>query len=284
MKEEEILPKLLSCFKETFEISQLLQKENNVEGFFESYDNSDQYQERISKIQDLDTSIGILIGRLYKTSLNLNYYYFDCPSQVYINHIEEREKIYFDENIEADEKDFLLKEVQYFNNPEVNRVLDFGNFDCYSYEKYIDYEERFKITIRRKLEYLSQRLEKYNLKIDIQEATNIIDDNGNMIGYGTEAIVRNVIDLETDPIESNSKNQLTANQIILLLQEIGFFTHPNIEDASKVKQAELISLITGLHQKNIKTNIQKLDKSVSENGANYQRDIDKINKILDDLV
>tara|TARA_R110002033_G_scaffold42885_1_gene84122 strand:+ start:8526 stop:9380 length:855 start_codon:yes stop_codon:yes gene_type:complete len=283
MKEEEILPKLLSCFKETFEISQLLQKENNVEGFFESYDNSDQYQERISKIQDLDTSIGILIGRLYKTSLNLNYYYFDCPSQVYINHIEEREKIYFDENIEADEKDFLLKEVQYFNNPEVNRVLDFGNFDCYSYEKYIDYEERFKITIRRKLEYLSQRLEKYNLKIDIQEATNIIDDNGNMIDYGTEAIVRNVIDLETDPIESNSKNQLTANQIILLLQETGFFTHPNIEDASKVKQAELISLITGLHQKNIKTNIQKLDKSVSENGANYQKDIDKINKILDDL-
>ncbi|WP_026776109.1 hypothetical protein [Polaribacter sp. Hel_I_88] len=284
MKEEEILPKLLSCFKETVEINQLIQKEINGKDIFDSYYESDLYKERIYKIQDLDTSIGILIGRLYKTSINLNYYYFDCPSQVYLNHIEEREKIYFDENIEADEKDFLLNEIQYFNNPEVNRSLDFGNFDCYSYGKYIDYEERFKITIRRKLEYLSQRLEKYNLTVDIQEETNIIDDNGNMIGYGTEAIVRTKIDKEIEPIETKSKNQLTANQIILLLQEIGFFIHPKIEDASKVKQAELISLITGLHQKNIKTNIQKLDKSVSENGANYQRDIDKINKILDDLV
>lgn len=284
MKEEEILPKLLSCFKETFEINQLIQKENIGKDIFDSYYESDLYKEKINKIQDLDTTIGILIGRLYKTSLNLNYYYFDCPSQVYLNHIEEREKIYFDENIEADEKDFLLNEIQYFNNPEVNRSLDFGNFDCYSYGKYIDYEERFKITIRKKLEYLSQRLEKYNLTVDIQEETNIVDDNGNMIGYGTEAIVKTKIDTEIEPTETKSKNQLTANQIILILQEIGFFIHPKIEDASKVKQAELISLITGLHQKNIKTNIQKLDKSVSGNGANYQRDIDKINQILDDLI
>lgn len=77
--------------------------------------------------------------------------------------------------------------------------------------------------------------------------------------------------------------QLTTNQIVLLLQEIGFFTHPKIEDASKVKQAELISLITGLNEKNIKTAIQKLDKKPSELKVNYEKDIIKINQILDDL-
>jgi hypothetical protein len=90
---------------------------------------------------------------------------------------------------------------------------------------------------------------------------------------------------ETQNEESvKSSKQLTTNQIVLILQEIGFFTHPNIEDASKVKQAELISSMTGIHQKTIKTNIQKLEKSLSVNGANYQKDIDKISKILDGLI
>lgn len=84
-------------------------------------------------------------------------------------------------------------------------------------------------------------------------------------------------------ISDKKPNQLTTNQIVLLLQEIGFFTHPKIEDASKVKQAELISLITGLNEKNIKTAIQKLDKKPSELKVNYEKDIIKINQILDNL-
>mgnify|MGYP003675137502 CR=1 FL=1 len=83
--------------------------------------------------------------------------------------------------------------------------------------------------------------------------------------------------------QENSK-QLTVNQIVLLLQEIGFFNHPKIENASKVKQSELISSLTGLNDKNIKTAIQKLDKKPSELGENYQKDIDKIGYVLDNLL
>lgn len=79
-------------------------------------------------------------------------------------------------------------------------------------------------------------------------------------------------------------NQLTTNQIVILLDNLGFFAHPKIEDAPKIKQAELIGLISGLNQKNIKTHIKKLEKSLSVNGENYQKDIDKINKILDNLI
>ncbi|WP_304144586.1 hypothetical protein [Mesoflavibacter zeaxanthinifaciens] len=96
--------------------------------------------------------------------------------------------------------------------------------------------------------------------------------------------------LTTDKTQANTKQspnkakQLSINQIVLLLQEIGFFTHPKIERASKVKQSELISLIVGLNDKNIKTAIQKLDKKPSELGVNYQKDIDKIDELLDKMV
>ena len=97
---------------------------------------------------------------------------------------------------------------------------------------------------------------------------------GNLKYYSTNIDIQN----------SKKTNQLTANQIVLIFQEIGFFIHPKIEDASKVKQAKLISKIVGIHEKTIKTNIEKLDKNPLSNGDNYQKDIDKINTVLDGLV
>lgn len=86
-------------------------------------------------------------------------------------------------------------------------------------------------------------------------------------------------------VEAREKKikQLTINQIVLLLQEIGLFTHPNIENATKVAQSKLISSITGLNEKNIKTAIEKLDKKANDLGWNYQKDIDKVNDILNNM-
>ena len=77
------------------------------------------------------------------------------------------------------------------------------------------------------------------------------------------------------------ENQLTANQIVILLDRLGFLAHPDIEDLSRTKQAELISLITGLHKKNFEKYIGKLEESNPT--KNYQNDINKIDKILDNL-
>jgi hypothetical protein len=83
--------------------------------------------------------------------------------------------------------------------------------------------------------------------------------------------------------KSQSKdNQLTSNQIVVLLDKLGFFTHPIIEDISRTKQAELISLISGLNSKNFETYIGKLEEK--EPTKNYQKDIIKIDKILDSLI
>jgi hypothetical protein len=285
MKEEEnLILKIKKNFNQIYALERLNRKENENRDIFEDIPYTKEYGQREFQINLIKFDLRSNIIDLYKESLVLDYYYFDCPSSLYIKNFESRKKEYLDINIDADEKDFICSEVKYFNNSNINRVFFFDSILPNHYDDYIEYKERYKISLRRKLEYLSQNLEKYNLTIDIQEDTDILDEYNSYIGYGTEATIRTNVEKKIEPIESNSKNQLTTNQIVLLLQEIGFFTHPNIEDASKVKQAELISSITGIHQKTIKSNIEKLEKSPSVNGANYQKDIDKINKILNDLI
>lgn len=82
--------------------------------------------------------------------------------------------------------------------------------------------------------------------------------------------------------KENKPNQLTANQIVILLDRLGLLAHPDIEDLSRSKQAELISLISGLNKKNFEKYIDKLEDSKPT--KNYQKDIKKIDKILDDLI
>lgn len=282
MEEVGLLKKLKNHFNNKNEIEVLINKENVVEGVFVEYKNPEQYQERLNEIESIKSSIRFLIDKLYVSSVDLNFYYFDCPSKVYINHFENRKSSYFEKNIDADEKDFLFHEIQYLNNAYGNRYLELDFLECHPYNEYIDYEEKYKISIRKKFEFLAERLKEFNLTVYIKEDTAIYGDYGSQISYGTEGIISELVE-EKIIEEPKSETQLTANQIILLLEEIGFFRHPKIVNATKVKQAELISLITGLNEKNLKTRIEKLEKSLSVNGTNYQRDIDKINKILDDL-
>lgn len=285
MKEEEnLISKIKKNFNEIYALERLNRKEDEDRNVFEDKPYTKEYGQRKLQINIIKFDLRSNISDLYKESLVLDYYYFDCPASLYIKNFESRKKKYLDINIDADEKDFIFSEVKYFNNGMINRVFFFDSILPNYYKDYIEYNERYKTSLRRKLEYLNQKSEKYNLTIDIQEDTNIYNEYNNIIGYGTEATIGTKEETKLEHIETKSKDQLSANQIVLLLQETGFFTHPKIEDASKVKKAELISQITGIHPKTIKTNIEKLEKMPSENGANYQKDIDKTYQILDDLI
>lgn len=85
-----------------------------------------------------------------------------------------------------------------------------------------------------------------------------------------------------DIIEDNSK-QLSVNQIVILLDKLGFFSLDSLEDLPNTKKANLISQIIGKNEKNIKTAIERLELKPSELGSGYQNDIDKIQRILDKL-
>jgi|GEM_PF-2338559 len=83
--------------------------------------------------------------------------------------------------------------------------------------------------------------------------------------------------------ETENTNQLTVNQSIILLDKLGVFSADTFENKPNTKKAKLISQLLGKNEKNVKTAIEKLELKKSELGAGYQRDIDKIERILNNL-
>jgi hypothetical protein len=294
-KNLDVYKKLIFLFKDISNIRRKIYEElrsnihldvSDFDGFHPQYDH---------EISILASQIPPLLDELYKYSHDNNLYYFDCPGSIYINHFELRKKDYQDEVLEANELDFLLSEIKYFSKPSSNRLLQ----NAYNYNDYLEYKDKYKISMRRKLEFLKPKLLKHGFAIKISENEQVLDPifNGGDIStmitlekVDFENNTAGINDIDTKKADNDdlalllkSQKQLTVNQIVLLLQEVGFFTHPKIEKAPKTKQADLISKICGLNAKNIKTKIQNLDKSPKEVGLNNQKDIDKIEFILNNL-
>lgn len=82
---------------------------------------------------------------------------------------------------------------------------------------------------------------------------------------------------------AENTNQLTVNQAVILLDKLGLFNSSKIENLPNTKKAKLISQLIGKNDKNIKTAIEKLELKSSEIKPNHQRDIDKIDRILENL-
>tara|TARA_R110001592_G_C13170288_1_gene749765 strand:+ start:1571 stop:2461 length:891 start_codon:yes stop_codon:yes gene_type:complete len=257
----------------------------------EDYEN---LKKQVKNSSETKASFFFDIDDIYQLSIENNYFYFDCPLQVYKNHFEDRFNEYCEINIDAGLLDFIKFEIEIFNNPEKNRILKevpvhFMSADVYYNDLFSANFNNYEISFNKKINFLSEKAKQFGFKISIGEGSSFYNEYTELyVSEGSSLCLLSIsekeIQQENQQENQENKKQLTTNQIVLILQETGFFTHPKIEDASKVKQAELISLITGLNQKNIKTNIEKLDKSPSKNGDNYQKDIDKINKILDDLI
>ncbi len=84
-------------------------------------------------------------------------------------------------------------------------------------------------------------------------------------------------------IETDNENQLTVNQSIILLDKLGVFTDSIFESVPNTKKAKLISLLLGKNEKNVKTAIEKLELKPKDITTGYQRDLDKIQQLLDKL-
>jgi hypothetical protein len=236
-------------------------------------------------VEEKKVQIRQQIMQLYDASIIDDFYYLDCPLEVYKNTYAKRFYKLKNKLPDADEIFFLKSELKNLVEPTYEtlkeNITDFRNY-CRN--------DFYNTSFHSKISFIRDKLSQFGWSVIIKPEMYVIpkipeyfSKDTSIIDYSFNSNLISKQSAKPTDIEIKNPKQLTANQIVLLLQEIGFFIHPEIEDASKVKQAELIGLIAGLNQKNIKTNIQKLDKKPLENGLNYQKDIDKINKILDDL-
>lgn len=294
---EEVVYAIIENYKNLKALNEKIANEFQSSGDF-SEDNYTEIQFRYDLDQNaISWTIQKLLDKLYIQSAKDNYYYFDCPAKVYTGNYKERLLQYQEYSVDGDEEDFLVYEVEYLTTPFNQRFFEQNN-SKYWYNDLIEYEEKYKVSIRKKLQFLSEKLKKYGKYIEIIEDTTLRDPKTN--GYkaiGTDAVIRNiekandiignketfVESKETPKTNTIKTNQLTANQIVLLLEELGFFTDTKIKNFPNTKKAELISIITGYNKKNIKTRIESLEKNPSTLGDNYQSDQHKIQQILNNL-
>lgn len=180
-----------------------------------------------------------------------------------------KEKIRF-ENYTKDQLIFLFEEMD-------------KSYLWFKKRHWTSFNSLFDRVNRHNIRTAPEELQKLYTKQNLKNVRTIIIQRQKEFCNLYEDLKSDLLQDKKEILSTKKKNQLTANQIVILFDRLGVLTHPKIELISKVKQSELISKITGLNQKNIKSNIEKLDKKAIENGSKYQEDIDKINQILDDL-
>lgn len=249
----------------------------------------DQHKSAIKKLMKASK---ILLQYIYQRSDIENYYFFDCPFKVYENHYEKRKRIYLNLNKDATERDFIKTELRHLAHPKTKKEITF-NYSCvneylgkngmelidfdilknasYTNNTFISFGEKnatinysglagdhdsWKFTSDQKIEFLKTRLKQLKKKNDLNPIPEVSIPN---------------------------QNQLSVNQIIIFLDQLGVFTHPIFENISKNKQAEAISQIVGRNSKNVKIAIEKLDKAPSEIGQGFSKDFAKIQELISKL-
>lgn len=215
-----------------------------------------------------------LILKLYYKSNEDNFFFFDSPLSTYESNFESLYDNYKKKYLDASQTDFIKSEINHYEKANQNRFL-YSNDKKVDYSSYIDFNDKiFKHSVNKKIEFLKNYSTNQNAMNSVQKKEILPKPAENPVSD----IENNVINKENTETNKNSK-QLTANQSVILLDQIGFFTHKYIECLSKNQQAIIIGKLIGKDKKNISNYISKLDlKTKTEN---YQRDRDKIENLLD---
>lgn len=237
-------------------------------------------------LYEIKTDVKLLLAKLYKNSVLDNYYFFDCPLKVYKSHYNDKLKNFTDINIDADEIDFLKKEIKSLYDASTNRKI-VNILNTVNYSDFISDDLSFEITLNKKKEYLTNKIQEKGW--DYEQ----LPDESVMVGYDEYELqsgglyfekIKSNASLEKPIVNSKSKKskQLTSNQIILFLDRLGFFNENKLKNKPKSRQSEIISLLTGLNSKNINVNINKLENQTTEISDNYQKDIDLVDSLYND--
>ncbi|MFD1315172.1 hypothetical protein [Namhaeicola litoreus] len=242
------------------------------------------------QLEKLKSDFNLLLFYVFKESRNENFYFTDCPFQVYQNFYKKRKRHFLRYNFDAREKDFICLELSKFENPNFKKGLSFAYKDLNEYmlnfkqtkinfnalrrqankfEPIISFNKKFlrlnyarlfcpteawTFTLQRKMEFLTQKL------ACLEE-----------------------LQIKPETISETPSNLFTTNQSVLLLDQLGVFASPYFENIAKSKQAEILSRLLGKNAKNIKSAIEKLDKSAFDVGQGFTRDMAKIQAVFNQL-
>ncbi len=247
---------------------------------------SDSYEMRFHKLKHTSE---VLLRYFYRKSKKENFYFFDCPFEVYHNHFEPRKIKFMENNIDAEEYHFVQQEIDHLGQPAKHKtikikyrfinkyLLDNGN-NSIDFSRFKDPEYSYNSVI-----YFNEKSVTINYSKLISSNTTWQYSYQKKLEFLNTRLLQIIDEKKVIPVKRESpgrSKQLTINQTVILLDNLGIFTNNSFEKINKKEQAEIISLLIGKNAKNIKTAIEKLEKSPSENGKRYQSDIDKIETLI----
>ena len=221
-------------------------------------------------------------------------------NKVFKLHLEEiksevlSELLSLEESKKNDYLDLLINEVQrqnYHKNLDVSHVQRFLDEYKVSIEDVIedDYNKNFREVFSchfdyddyspesQKIKIVQTRFLEYFCSYYANELINYLNSRKD-----PDKINKSMVNKDND-ISNKIEKQMTVNQAVILLDKLGVFTTNELENKPNTKKAKLISLLIGKNEKNIKTAIENLEKKPLDLGNNFQKDLDKVEELLNNL-
>ncbi len=244
------------------------------------------------EIEKLNQTTDVLLRYIYQKSIQENFYFFDCPSQVYTNHYENRKQIFLKKHIDSTEIDFIESELHSLQQPKQYQMLRI-NYKCINKFLSKKNKELINFDYLKNNQNAGESIIRFNNKSATVNYSQLIKTNDKWkYSYNKKiAFLNNRLDEFRDDNtsttlqvkESKKEYQLTTNQTIILLDSTGFFSNPVFENVSKRRQSNLLGEILQRNSTKINESIGKLENSPKENGKNYQKDITKVEQIINNL-
>lgn len=182
------------------------------------------------KIQELKFRFSEKLKLLYNKSVEDDFFFHDCPLKVYLNHYKNRRSIYFKENVDADEADFIKSELNKLINYREERVF-FDNGTSYNYHNLLDETEFLKISLNKKIEHLENLIKELGWK------TFLIDDEDGVPSFFDFERIDNSSSITTENEDSSVANE---NKTV---EEI------SIQEENKISKEQKESKEGGTHKK-----------------------------------
>lgn len=160
--------------------------------------------------------------------------------------------------------DLTMDEFPNLSNPELNTLL---SEDYFTQELTIEEHENIYFT--------HQQFYRFAAKIEADIMIHFLEDKL----FSESKTVNNSEYFD----QTDNSNQLSVNQAVILLDKLGIFSTDILEKVPNTRKAKLISQLIGKNGKNIKTAIERLELKPKDISCGYQKDLDKIQQILDKL-
>lgn len=219
------------------------------------YESTDALAKKLKKsitlYDKISTDINGMVMLIHEFSGSVNYFWKDCPVEVFKSHYELIKKKYIEKYVHSNEIDFLIYEYQYFFNEddlETNiahsEVRSNDYLSMLNYKKYFTYDNKqfFALLNTRKKEFLKTQIDKLGYNIEIL-----------VIGGKQKVNILESVNSKADDLALSGLPKFNLQQRYELFKKLGFDnTIHTLNTDKQMAKYRILAIILGISHDNAK--------------------------------